>query len=93
MDRAEARGVALGRLEELRALSYEELLTRFSDRLEACDVIGRSGARYQLEAQVLKEGRGESLRVMVSVDDGGVRAFSPLTESFIITPEGSFVGE
>ena len=93
MDRAEARGVALGRLEELRGLSYAELLTRLFDRQETSDVIGRSGGRYRLEVQVLKEGRGENLRVMVSVDDGGVSAFSPLTESFIITPEGSFVGE
>jgi hypothetical protein len=40
------------------------------------------------------EGRpGGNLRVMVSIDDGGWRAFKPLTEDFIIAPDGSFVGE
>jgi hypothetical protein len=29
----------------------------------------------------------------VSIDDGGWRAFLPWTDSFIIAPDGSFVGE
>jgi hypothetical protein len=28
-----------------------------------------------------------------SIDDGGWRAFSPLTESFILAKTGTFVGE
>src|SRR5205807_9836250 len=35
---------------------------------------------------------GKNLRVIVSVDDGGLRAFVPLTDSFIVSPEGLFVG-
>jgi len=30
---------------------------------------------------------------LVSIDDGGWRAFFPTTESFIMAPNGSFVGE
>ena len=30
---------------------------------------------------------------MVHVDDGGLRAFVPLTEDFIMAPDGSFIGE
>jgi len=35
----------------------------------------------------------QTLRVMGSVDDGGWRALSPLTDSFILAPDGSFVDE
>jgi hypothetical protein len=30
---------------------------------------------------------------MGSIDDGGLSAFSPLTDDFIITPDGGFIGE
>jgi hypothetical protein len=30
---------------------------------------------------------------MGAIDDGGVRALMPLGESFILAPDGSFVGE
>lgn len=37
---------------------------------------------------------GSDLRVIAGIDDGTfLTAFSPLTESFIITPDGDFVGE
>ena len=36
---------------------------------------------------------GGNVRVMVSIDDGGLRAFVPMTESFIKSPSGEFVGE
>jgi len=29
----------------------------------------------------------------VSIDDGGLRAFFPITDSFIVAQDGSFVGE
>jgi hypothetical protein len=31
--------------------------------------------------------------VLGSIDDGGWRAFAPLTRSFIKSPDGTFVGE
>jgi hypothetical protein len=37
---------------------------------------------------------GSDLRVIAGIDDGTfLAAFSPLTASFIITPDGDFVGE
>ena len=53
-----------------------------------------SGATYQLEVQVFWDDRAEqNLRVMGSIDDGRLSAFHPLSEDFIIAPDGSFVGE
>ncbi|MEI2731013.1 MAG: hypothetical protein V9G08_03230 [Dermatophilaceae bacterium] len=37
--------------------------------------------------------RKDNLRVALSIDDGGRRAFMPLTESFIVAPDGTFIGE
>lgn len=31
-----------------------------------------------------------AIRVMASIDDGGWRAFVPLTEDFILAPDGTF---
>ena len=28
-----------------------------------------------------------------AIDDGGLRAFAPLSDDFIMAPDGSFVGE
>ncbi len=33
------------------------------------------------------------VRVIVNADDGGLRAFVPLSESFIMRPDGRFEGE
>ena len=94
MEKAEAREVAAALLSELRTLPYEELARRLLDRQETSEVVGASGTRYQLEAQAFRDSRGsEDLRVTVAVDDGGLRAFFPLSVDFIIAPDGSFVGE
>ena len=38
-------------------------------------------------------GEHRNLRVMVSVDDGGWRSFAPLSDDFIVAPDGTFIGE
>jgi hypothetical protein len=35
----------------------------------------------------------DNIRVLASIDDGGTRAFHPVTCDFIKAPDGSFVGE
>ena len=94
MDKDEAREVLQGHLTPLRDLSYEELKARFLNKQEAFDTHGPSGAWYQLEIQGFwDDRRGGNLRILGSIDDGGWRAFSPLTDSFIMAPDGSFIGE
>jgi hypothetical protein len=57
----------------------------------------RTGTQYTVETQSFFDDPrqiGGDLRVMVSIDDGrGYRALVPLTESFIIAPDGTFVRE
>jgi hypothetical protein len=63
-------------------------------RPETIEVRGKSGAVYQVQTQAVWDGGADGdLRIMVAVDDGGWRAFLPLSEDFIVAPDGSFVGE
>ena len=95
--------------ERLRGLSYTELSGRIpahprhvlgiirvleEPEVESCEVTAESGTTYQLESQVIWDGKtGGDIRVLVAVDDGGLSAYSPLTDDFILAPDGSFVGE
>ncbi len=95
VDKAEARRIALDRIAELRRLSYQELHARFLNNPQCLETPGASGAMYQVETEALWDDRKAGhLRVMVAVDDGrGWSAIVPVTEDFIVAPDGSFLGE
>jgi len=58
------------------------------------EVRGPSDASYQLEVEAVWDKRPVgNLRVFGHIDDGGLRAVLPLTEDFIMAPDGSFVCE
>lgn len=81
------------RLNAMRGLSYAELLQRRTET--SCEtVIGSDGWDYQVETQVFWDEpnkKAGNLRVMVSVDGGGVSALHPLLSAFAIAPDGSFI--
>jgi hypothetical protein len=57
---------------------------------------GPSGAEYQIEVDVMWDSPKERVKVRVfgGIDDGRFwTALSPLCESFIVAPDGSFIGE
>lgn len=93
MDVVEAAAILGSRLEEAAARGYDPLAQLASvsgeDRTE---VRGGSGAMYQLEILYLWDSRpGGAVRVMGSIDDGGLRAFVPLTKSVLVGPAASAV--
>jgi hypothetical protein len=77
----------------LRRVSYQELVSRIGSA--TTDEVARDGERFwQLEVQVFWDDEPNgNVRVMVSIDDGGLRAFVPMTSDFIKSPSGEFVGE
>jgi hypothetical protein len=94
VDKREANEVANSKVEELRKLSWSDLRNGYLDNPDTVEVAGPSGVTYQLEIQAFWDsGREGNLRVIVSVDDGGWRAFMPRSVDFIVAPDGSFVGE
>jgi len=93
MDSQEARTIVAEELRRYRAMSHQEL-QRLLKEQDHFEVRGASGASYQLEVEAVWDDRpGENLRVFGHIDDRGLRAFAPLTEDFIMAPDGSLVGE
>lgn len=94
MDKAEARALAEDTLAGLRSVPYDTLVGRYLDNLDHREVVGGSGARYHLQVEAFWDsGQPGDLRVTVTVDDGGWRAFVPLSTDFIIGADGTFIGE
>ena len=93
MDKKEAQQLLKARVNQLRAMSYHDLLSLL-DKETVIEVDGSSGGRYSIETSVFwDDANDHDLRVIVNIDDGGWRAFAPMTDDFIIAPDGSFVGE
>ena len=93
MDTTEARALLNAEVAAWRTKSYAELSALVGDSRHM-DRVGRSGVEYQLEMEVMWDGKPDrDIRVIGSIDDRGWRAFSPLTESFILSRTGEFIGE
>ena len=93
MDKAEALAILERQLGLYRCLPFRELL-RLIDESEALEVFVPGGTTYQIEIFALWDDESRvHLRVIGTIDDGGWRAFVPLTSDFITVPNGSFVGE
>ena len=84
MDREEALKLLDAKLEDYRKLSYAEALERVGGE-EILEVTGPSGTGYQIEVQIVWNGKPDGdVRVLAAIDDGGWRAFLPLTSDLII---------
>lgn len=93
MDKAEASQVLRVQLEPWRRCTYAELARKVghSQRFE---LNGPSGVWYQGHIRMYWDDEPDgAVRVIGSIDDGGWRAFAPLTDSFILGSDGTFVGE
>ena len=93
MNKAEAKSLLSQELSRYRELPHAELFSLI-DHSETFERAAPSGVTYQIEMQVFVDDESrQTLRVMGAIDDGGWRAFAPLSDSFILSPDGSFVGE
>jgi hypothetical protein len=92
MDKDEAKSVLEQEIEALRQRPYEELVELIDDPRHY-ELQAPSGRTYYLERNVFWEHRrSDDVRVSVSIDDGGGKAFHPLSMDFIKSPDGSVVG-
>jgi hypothetical protein len=93
MNAQEARGILHEVLNRYRLRTYAELVALVGNQ-EIFETSGDSGANYQIEIQALWDDKARhTILVLGAIDDGGVQAFKPLTDGFIIAPDGKFVGE
>jgi hypothetical protein len=94
MDHEEAARLLDAELAPFRAETYADLVGRIVQSPSDVERVGPTGTTYPLEVQVLWDARpGGNVRVVGSIDDGGWRAFVPVTRDFIKSPDGAFVGE
>jgi hypothetical protein len=95
MDKTEARQVLGEHLKGYRTCSHSDLSALVeSKHVDALTAKAASGKEYHLEFSFFWDGKpAGDVRVVGSVCDGGWRCYFPLTESFILSPEGVFVGE
>lgn len=105
MNKTEALDVLRSELARWRQLPWSAL----RDQIERCppngwpkrrgysetvEIRGASGAHYQVQIQLFWDDQpADVIRVLGAVDDGGLRAFVPVTDDFLMRPDGSFVGE
>ena len=88
MNREEAMSLLDAKLDEYRKLGYDGLAERVGDE-EVSESVGPSGVRYQMEIQIVWDDKPSGdVRVLGSIDDGGWRAFLPVCDSLLVTPEG-----
>jgi hypothetical protein len=95
MDSAEARTILKSQLDRLRTKSYGELVALIGVH-ETTEVKGPSGVTYQVQLQAFWDDPkkpNQVLRIMGAIDDGGLRAYFPMSNSFLMAPDGVFVGE
>ena len=94
MNKPEAKALLAKELDEWRLFSYEDLASRIGGEPITGEVHGESAQNYQFEIQVFWDDKPNGdIRVIGAIDDGGIRAFFPLTDDFIMAQDGSFVGE
>ena len=78
-------------LRRLQELPYADLCALIG-KVETKELVGEDGKRYQLEIEAFWDSKkGADIRLIVAADDGGWRAFKPLTGDFIMRPDGSLV--
>jgi protein associated with RNAse G/E len=91
MNKKEAQ-IVLGKiLADYRKKTHRELLYLIKTQ-DTFEVVAESDTRYQIEIQAFwDDEKKKNFRVIGSIDDGGIRAFFPMTDDFIITRDGDFI--
>ncbi|HYN06389.1 MAG TPA: hypothetical protein VES67_03270 [Vicinamibacterales bacterium] len=94
MDNTQAIHLLDEAMQEFRREPYRDLVTRIGQGPVTAERQGADAAQYQLEFSFVWDDRpGGNVRVIGSIDDGGWRAFVPVTRSFIKSADESFVDE
>jgi len=93
MDKAEARLVAEKDLEFYRAMSYEQIAAKVGKQ-ENFERISENGEAYQIEFDFFyDDNESGNIRVGGTVSYSRLTDFLPVSNDFIIAPDGKFIGE
>lgn len=93
MDKHEANAILRHHLDQFRGYSYDALHHRVNSD-ERQQVTGESGTIYQVHVTFVWDDKPDgSIRITGSIDDGGWRAYVPLTDELLMDSDGRFVDE
>jgi len=95
MDKVEVRRVLDEQLAAYHSQGYEDLAKKVGSTI-AFRALGPSRVEYNVAVMFLWGAPGKKVngRVIAAVDDGQLpRAFAHLSDSFIVAPDKSFLGE
>lgn len=93
MDTREATDLLRQHLDGYRRRTYDDLVG-LHGRPQVAALRGVSGGIYQVEVEVYWDGRpGGAIRVLGSIDDGGLRIVQADLGRLILAPDGKFLGE
>ncbi len=93
MDKEKACAVLAQALQPYRAKSYAALRDLIG-QTDVYQIANPDGSDFQIEIEAFWDGTPDGdIRVMGGIDDGGWSAFAPLSDDFVVAPDGSFVGE
>jgi hypothetical protein len=77
-----------------RTRSYDELSSLVGAEKHSFETTGPNNTLYYVTVEAFWDSRPNgNVRVLGCVDDGAWRAFVPLSDSFIVAPDGTFVAE
>ena len=95
MKKVEAQEILRHEIARLRSMTYQELVGYLGpENVDSKEIAGESGTLCQVEIESMWDDEVDGdLRVMVAINSGGIRSFVPLTDDFIVAPDGTFVGE
>jgi hypothetical protein len=94
MNKAEAKRLIAKELEIYRSKNYHELIIMINSEPITYELKGEDGVNYQIEIKAFWDDKENgNVRITGVIDDGGWRALIPLSDDFIKSPSGKFVGE
>ncbi len=93
-DKEEARLLLSEELGKVKNLGYSQLRKVFVEQkdIQNFNLTGASGVEYQVEIQGWWDGdEDKDIRILGGIDNGGLSAYVPLSDSLIMSPDGSLV--
>jgi hypothetical protein len=94
MNKDDARLVIQNELDRYRSKSFTEL-RELLQRIDAYGVTGTNGVEYEIEVHAIWDDKPDgNIRVFGEIADKSIlRYMFPQCESFVVAPDGQFVGE
>ena len=98
MNKVESKELLSKALTAYRAKPYSELVklveSKFSLRNTYYEEIELKNKKYQIRINVFwDDKKAQTLRVVGSIDDGGLSAMIPVIDDFLLGSDGKFINE